>query len=198
MVETKQRTRMSKVKDSDTLEQIERVVTECRHLFVSKLKDYGSAWRIMRPESLTDQIYIKASRIRTIQMNGMTSRVNEGIQSEFVGIVNYGLIAMLQLRLPVVDQPDMTEEDALGLYDSALKRTLALLRDKNHDYGEAWRKMRVGSITDLILTKVYRTKQIEDNDGLTLVSEGIEANYMDMVNYAIFALILLHEAGCNA
>lgn len=198
MVETKQRTRMSKVKDSDTLEQIERVVTECRHLFVSKLKDYGSAWRIMRPESLTDQIYIKASRIRTIQMNGMTSRVNEGIQSEFVGIVNYGLIAMLQLRLPVVDQPDMTEEDALGLYDSALKRTLALLKDKNHDYGEAWRKMRVGSITDLILTKVYRTKQIEDNDGLTLVSEGIEANYMDMVNYAIFALILLHESGSNA
>lgn len=185
-------------KSMNTTEQIRQVVRECRNLFVAKLKDYGASWRIMRPQSLTDQIYIKACRIRTLQMNGMASRVDEGIQPEFIAIINYGLMAMVQLGLPAVDQPDLINEDAIALYDSALERTLTLLEDKNHDYGEAWRKMRVSSITDLILTKVYRTKQIEDNDGQTLVSEGVEANYMDMVNYAIFALILLYEEGGHA
>lgn len=185
-------------KTIETKEQIQQVITACRRLFVAKLKDYGASWRIMRPQSLTDQIYIKASRIRTLQMNGMSCRVDEGVIPEFIGIINYGLVAMIQLALPAVDQPDLSSDEALSFYDSALSRALALLADKNHDYGEAWRKMRVSSITDLILTKVYRTKQIEDNDGQTLVSEGVEANYMDMVNYAIFALILLHEEGGNA
>lgn len=175
---------------SNTVLERSAILEQCRSLFVSKLHDYGAAWRIMRASSLTDQIYIKAGRIRTIQ-ELETSRVDEGIESEFVGIVNYGLIAIIQLERGAVDQPDLSAEDALALYDQALGRTLELMDAKNHDYGEAWRQMRISSLVDLILSKVYRTKQIEDLRGETLVSEGIEANYMDMVNYAIFALIKL-------
>lgn len=177
---------------SQTALEVERVVGQCRSLFASKLHDYGVAWRIMRPASLTDQIYIKAGRIRTLQTKGM-NRVNEGIEPEFVGIVNYGIVAMIQLDLGAVDQPDIDATRALALYDEKLSATLELMAAKNHDYGEAWRSMRLGSIVDLILSKVYRTKQIEDLGGDTLVSEGIEANYMDMVNYAIFALIKMQE-----
>lgn len=177
---------------SSTTEERRAVVDHCRALFIYKLHDYGPAWRIMRARSLTDQIYIKANRIRTLQETDI-SLVNEGIESEFVGIVNYGLIAIIQLEYGAVDQPDITIERAIELYDIVLKRTLDLMDAKNHDYGEAWRQMRVSSIVDLILSKVYRTKQIEDLGGATLVSEGAEANYMDMVNYAIFSLIKLRQ-----
>lgn len=173
---------------SDTQSQVQGVVAQCRSLFSAKLHDYGAAWRIMRPTSLTDQIYIKAGRIRTIQELG-NRQIDEGIESEFVGIVNYGIVAMIQLEFGAVDQPDLDAEEALALYDTKLSATLELMAAKNHDYGEAWRMMRLSSIVDMILSKVYRTKQIEDLSGETLVSEGIEANYMDMVNYAIFALI---------
>lgn len=177
---------------SRTVQEREAVVKTCRALFVAKLHDYGAAWRIMRASSLTDQIYIKAGRIRTLQEVAL-SRVDEGIESEFIGIVNYGLIAQIQLSLGAVDQPDISEDKAIELYDEVLGRTLALMDAKNHDYGEVWRQMRVSSIVDLILSKIYRAKQIEDLGGATLVSEGIEANYMDMVNYAIFALIKLQN-----
>lgn len=177
---------------SKTQVQRQRVVDYCRELFRHKLYDYGAAWRIMRPSSLTDQIYIKAGRIRTIQMQGV-SKVDEGIESEFVGIVNYGIIALIQLELGVVDTPDISNDEALELYDKELARTLKLMDAKNHDYGEAWRQMRVSSIVDLVLSKIHRTKQIEDHQGLTQVSEGVDANYMDMVNYAIFALIKLGD-----
>lgn len=175
-----------------THQERDRIVSMCRELFVAKLHDYGTAWRIMRPSSLTDQIYIKAGRIRTLQRSTV-ARVNEGIESEFIGIVNYGVIAQIQLTMEAVDQPDMSNAKAIELYDQVMQRTLSLMDAKNHDYGEAWRYMRVSSIVDLILSKVYRTKQIEDLGGQTLVSEGIEANYMDMVNYAIFALIKLQN-----
>lgn len=175
---------------SQTEREVQTVIEECRSLFIAKLHDYGASWRIMRPSSLTDQIYIKAGRIRTIQIKGQ-SYVGEGIESEFMGIVNYGLVAMIQLELGAVNQPDIDAEVALALYDRKLQATLELMAAKNHDYGEIWRQMRLSSIVDLILTKVYRTKQIENHLGETWVSEGIEANYMDMVNYAIFSLIKL-------
>lgn len=174
----------------DTATERSKVLAECRHLFKSKLHDYGPAWRIMRASSLTDQIYIKANRIRTLQKI-KASRIDEGINGEFVGIINYGIIAMIQLDKGEVEIPDMDIDEALELYDLNVERTIALMDAKNHDYGEVWRQMRVSSIVDLILSKIHRTKQIEDLDGHTLVSEGIEANYMDMVNYAIFALIKL-------
>lgn len=170
--------------------QVRAVASQCRELFARKLHDYGASWRIMRASSLTDQIYIKAGRIRTLQQVGH-SCVDEGIESEFIGIVNYGLVAMIQLERGAVDSPDITAEQALALYDEQLERTLALMQAKNHDYGEAWRYMRLSSLVDLILTKIYRTKQIEDLAGQTLVSEGIDANYMDMVNYALFSLVKL-------
>lgn len=166
------------------------VFSYCRDLFARKLQDYGAAWRILRPESLTDQIYIKAERIRTLQIKGV-SAIDEGIGGEFVGIVNYGIVGMIQLQLGAVSMPDLTVEEALSLYDHYQQKCLELLLRKNHDYGEAWRNMRLTSITDLILSKVHRTKQIEDHQGKTCVSEGIEANYMDMVNYGVFALILM-------
>ncbi len=156
-----------------------------------KLHDYGASWRIMRTRSLTDQIYIKANRIRSIEENG-DNRVGEDIVSEFIGIVNYGIIALIQLQRPPADEPDVDEEEALRMYDAEAQKTAALLANKNHDYGEAWRQMRISSYVDLILTKIYRTKQIEDLGGKTLVSEGIDANYMDMINYSIFALIQLN------
>jgi len=156
------------------------------------MKDYGSAWRILRLPSLTDQIFIKAQRIRGLQENKV-QKVDEGQQSEFIGIINYSLMALIQLELGVADDPDLSSEEALVLFDSHTATTKELMTNKNHDYGEAWRDMRVSSLTDLIIQKLLRVKQIEDNKGKTLVSEGIDANYQDMVNYAIFAMIHLKE-----
>lgn len=174
----------------NTSKQYDDVVEMCRSLFLNKMKDYGSAWRILRLPSLTDQIYIKAQRIRGLQQNAVR-KVDEDQQSEFIGIINYCVMALVQLEKGVVEQPDLSVEEAITLYDEKVKVTKQLMMDKNHDYGEAWRDMRVSSLTDLILQKLLRVKQIEDNAGKTLVSEGIDANYQDMINYAIFALIHL-------
>ncbi len=164
---------------------------ECRTLFAKKLHDYGAAWRIMRPASVTDQIYIKANRIRSIETKGV-ALVDEGIRPEFIGIVNYALIGLIQLDLGYADDvDDMSNDEALAAYDRWAESTLQLMLRKNHDYDEAWRGMRVSSYTDLILMKIFRTKQIESLSGATLVSEGIDANYMDMMNYAVFGLIKL-------
>ena len=168
--------------------QFERVIARCRELFAKKLHDYGASWRIMRPESLTDQIFIKAKRIRNLE-TGAENMVGEGIVPEFIGIVNYGLISLVQLEKGYADDCDITPDEAMALYDIKAKETLELMKKKNHDYNEAWRGMRVTSYTDLILTKLWRTKQIEELGGATKVSEGIDANYMDMINYAVFALI---------
>lgn len=167
----------------------------CRSLFAKKLHDYKPAWRVLRPSSLTDQIYIKAKRIRELQTLGgdSSSAVGEGILPEFIGIINYGIIGLIQLELGPACSADISEERALRLYDANVARIRALLMAKNHDYGEAWRDMRVSSYVDLVLMKVLRTKQIEDLRGETLVSEGIDANYMDMVNYSVFAIIKLTE-----
>ena len=174
-----------------TPEQFQQVMTECRTLFANKLHDYGAAWRIMRPCSVTDQIFIKANRIRSIETKGVTM-VDEGIRPEFIGIVNYAIIGLIQLELGYADKADaMTAEEALAAYDKHADEALQLMLRKNHDYDEAWRSMRVSSYTDLILMKIFRTKQIEALEGGTLVSEGIDANYMDMMNYAVFGLIKL-------
>lgn len=175
----------------NTVEQFEHVIDICREVFQKKLHDYGASWRVMRPSSLTDQLYIKANRIRNIQMKGL-SKVDEGVESEFIGVVNYGVIALIQLELGVADIPKMETEEALRQYDLKIREAMSLMLDKNHDYGEAWRQMRVSSFADLILTKVFRTKEIEDLGGDTYISEGVDANYMDMINYAIFALIQLN------
>ena len=175
---------------ADTSKQYNNVIETCRTLFMNKMKDYGSAWRILRLPSLTDQIFIKAQRIRGLQQN-KEQRVDEGQVSEFIGIINYCIMALVQLDKGVVEQPDMSLEDAITLYDEKIAVTKQLMLDKNHDYGEAWRDMRVSSLTDLILQKLLRVKQIEDNQGKTLVSEGIDANYQDMINYAVFAMIHL-------
>ena len=172
----------------DTNQQFEQIIAICRDLFAKKLKDYGAAWRIMRPSSVTDQIFIKANRIRSIETKEVTM-VDEGIRSEFIGIVNYGIIALIQLELGYADADDMTPEQALAKYDEYSTKALNLMKAKNHDYDEAWRSMRISSYTDLILMKIYRTKQIESNEGHTIVSEGIDANYMDMINYSVFGLI---------
>ena len=156
------------------------------------MKDYGSAWRILRLRSLTDQIFIKAQRIRGLQQNDVR-KVDEGEVSEFIGIINYCVMALVQLEKGVVEQPDLELDQAIDLYDEKVAITKKLMQDKNHDYGEAWREMRVSSLTDLILQKLLRVKQIEDNAGKTIVSEGIDANYQDMINYAVFALIHLNE-----
>ncbi len=173
-----------------TSEQYDAVIKTCRDLFEKKMKDYGSAWRILRLPSLTDQIFIKAQRIRGLQEN-VVQKVDEDETSEFIGIINYSIMALTQLEKGVADQPDLNVNEALTLFDKHTSQTKSLMEDKNHDYGEAWRDMRVSSLTDLILQKLLRVKQIEDNKGKTLVSEGIDANYQDMVNYAIFALIHL-------
>lgn len=162
----------------------------CRDVFSKKTFDYGASWRIMRPQSITDQIYIKANRIRSLQVKG-ESLVGEGIVPEFIGIVNYGLMGIIQLKLGYAEQVDLSPEEVVALYDEQLNAALTLLAAKNHDYDEAWRMMRVSSYVDLILMKIQRTKQIEDHHGQTLISEGIDANYMDMVNYSLFALIKL-------
>ena len=175
---------------NDTVSQFETVITRCRTLFAQKLQDYGASWRIMRPFSVTDQIFIKANRIRSLEMKG-ERRIDEGIESEFIGIVNYGIIGLIQLSEGVSDTADLSPESALALYDRFMNQTKQLMYAKNHDYDEAWRSMRISSYTDLILMKVYRTKQIENHAGRTLVSEGVDANYMDMINYALFGLIKL-------
>ncbi len=174
-----------------TNKQFDEVVAICRDIFRKKLQDYGASWRILRPESVTDQIFIKANRIRSLETK-KENRVGEGIFPEFVGIVNYGIIGLIQLELGCSDTVDITPEEALRLYDKFIAKTKELMIAKNHDYDEAWRNMRVSSYTDLILMKIYRIKEIESHQGKTLVSEGIDANYMDIVNYAIFALIKLH------
>lgn len=175
---------------SNTVEQYTKVISKCREIFEKKTKDYGTAWRVLRPSSLTDQIFIKAQRIRTIQESG-ANKVGEDIEDEFVGIINYCAMAVIQLQegdnLPL----ELAPEKTLELYDKYTKIALTLMENKNHDYGEAWRDMRVSSLADLILMKLLRVKQIEDNNGKTLISEGIDANYYDMLNYAVFALIHL-------
>ncbi|RZJ65249.1 MAG: DUF1599 domain-containing protein [Flavobacterium sp.] len=172
----------------NTSQEYDSVIAGCRSLFSNKMTDYGSAWRILRLPSLTDQIFIKAQRIRSLQENEVR-KVDEGEASEFVGIINYSVMALIQLDLGIADQPDLDTRKATELYDAKIAQTKALMEAKNHDYGEAWRDMRVSSLTDLILQKILRVKQIEDNKGKTLVSEGIDANYQDMINYAVFALI---------
>jgi hypothetical protein len=173
-----------------TEKQFNEVIQHCREVFENKQKDYGSAWRILRVSSLTDQIYIKANRIRSIQKKG-ERKVNEGIIPEFIGIVNYSVMALIQLELGVAEEADLDNETALELYLKYLHQARDLMMDKNHDYDEAWRNMRVSSLDDIILMKLLRIKQIENNEGKTLVSEGLEANYFDIINYAVFALIKL-------
>ncbi len=175
-----------------TSQQYDAVIKECRKLFENKTKDYGTAWRILRLPSLTDQIFIKAQRIRGLQENEVR-KVDEGEQSEFMGIINYAVMALVQLERGVVEKPDLNESEAIALYDEKIASTKALMENKNHDYGEAWRAMRVSSLTDLILQKLLRVKEIENNKGKTLVSEGVDANYQDMINYAVFALIHLNR-----
>lgn len=176
----------------DTDKEYAAALGRCRQIFAAKLGDYGASWRIMRPEAITDQLFIKAKRIRTLQTGGV-SKVGEGILPEFIGIVNYGIIGVIQLRLGYADTKDIDAHRALELYDQVAAQAKALMQAKNHDYGEAWRSMRVLSFDDLILTKIERTKEIEDHKGVTKVSEGIDANYFDMVNYAIFAIIKLDD-----
>ena len=180
----------------NTSQEYDKVISVCRTLFINKMSDYGSAWRILRLPSLTDQIFIKAQRIRTLQENEV-QKIDEDEIGEFIGIINYSIMALIQLELGVVDQPDLDVEKATQLYDAKIKLTKDLMEAKNHDYGEAWRDMRVNSLTDLILQKLLRVKQIEDNKGKTIVSEGIDANYQDMINYAVFALILMDFGNKN-
>ncbi|MBD1422267.1 DUF1599 domain-containing protein [Sphingobacterium chuzhouense] len=175
---------------TDTTTEYNNVIKHCKDLFLKKTKDYGTAWRIMRPPSITDQIYIKAQRIRTLEVKKV-SKVGEDILGEYIGIVNYCVIAMMQLELPEDAEENLAYDMVDKRYSEKVDETRDLMFAKNHDYGEAWREMRISSLTDLILMKIHRVKQIEDNDGQTLVSEGLKANYQDMLNYAVFALIKL-------
>lgn len=177
---------------ADTIAQFDAALARCREIFVKKLTDYGAAWRIMRPESVTDQIFIKATRIRSLETKKV-SKVGEGILPEFIAIVNYGIIGLIQLELGFSDTEDIGTSRAIELYDKHIAATRDLMIRKNHDYDEAWRGMRVHSYTDIILQKLLRTKQIEDNAGVTLISEGVDANYQDMINYSVFAIIKLTE-----
>lgn len=177
---------------SNTSQQYDKVITVCRDLFSKKAHDYGTAWRVLRLPSLTDQIFIKAQRIRSLQENEVR-KVDEDETSEFIGIINYCAMALIQMEKGVANQPDMSADEAVRLYDEKIAETKALMENKNHDYGEAWRDMRISSLTDLIIQKLLRVKQIEDNKGKTLVSEGIDANYQDMINYSVFALILMEN-----
>jgi hypothetical protein len=175
-----------------TLQQYDLALSKCRDIFFKKTKDYGTAWRILRPMSLTDQIFIKAQRIRTIEETG-ENKVGENVVDEFIGIVNYCIMAQIQLELPANEKMDLPLDDTKNLYESKATIARDLMMKKNHDYGEAWRDMRVSSLTDLILMKILRIRQIEDNKGKTIMSEGIDANYLDMMNYALFALIKLED-----
>ncbi len=177
---------------SKTLEQYEIQLQKCKDVYTKKTKDYGTAWRILRPSSLTDQLYIKAKRIRSIEEKGR-QQISEGIENEYIGLVNYSIMALIQLELEDDAEIDLTEEKAISLYEKYALLTKSLMQNKNHDYGEAWREMRISSLTDLILMKLLRIKQIEDNKGITLISEGLDAGYQDIINYALFALIRLDE-----
>lgn len=175
-----------------TNEQFEQTMAGCRALFVKKLHDYKASWRILRPSSLTDQLFIKAKRIRSLEMKG-EAMVDEGIKPEFVALINYGIVGLIQMELGFADTVDISNEKAAELYDRHAREALELMKRKNHDYDEAWRSMRVSSYTDFILTKIERVKEIENLQGATLVSEGIESNYMDIINYAVFGVIKLEE-----
>jgi hypothetical protein len=177
----------------NTTQQYEAAISLCKDIFLKKMKDYGTAWRNMRPRSLTDQIYIKAQRIKSIEEKG-TQKVQDDIRGEYIGIINYCAIALVQLELGEDSRMDLPYEEVADLYLKHMAITKALMENKNHDYGEAWRDMRISSLTDLILMKIFRVKQIEDNDGKTIISEGVDANYMDMINYAAFALIKLSDS----
>ena len=181
---------------SHTDQQFDQVAAICTDLFTKKMKDYGASWRIMRSQSVTDQIFIKANRIRSIETKGV-SKVDEGIRSELIAIVNYGIIGLIQLELGHSESDDLSFERGISLYSKYMAAAKKLMMDKNHDYDEAWRAMRMESYTDLILMKIYRTKQIENNLGVTLASEGVDANYFDMINYAVFGLIKIEEAAAN-
>jgi hypothetical protein len=170
----------------------QKIIEGCRDVFRKKTRDYGTAWRILRPSSLTDQIFIKAQRIRTIQETG-ENKVGESIDGEFAAIINYCIMALIQMQETSLKEMELPEMEAMDLYDKYANEAFDLMAKKNHDYGEAWRDMRVTSLTDLILMKILRVKQIEDNDGSTIISEGIDANYFDMLNYAVFSLIHLSE-----
>ena len=175
-----------------TVLQYNKVIAHCQAIFADKMKDYGSAWRTLRLPSLTDQLFIKVQRIRTLQEK-QERKVEEGELPEFVAVVNYSVMALIQLKLSVADRPDLNIPQAVALYKEMIAETQALMLRKNHDYGEAWRNMRISSLADLIFQKILRIKQIEDNKGKTLISEGVKANYQDMINYAVFALILFEE-----
>jgi len=183
----------------DTRKEMEREVAECRVLFEKKTRDYGTSWRILRLPSMTDQIFIKANRIRSVQESG-ENRVGDGLRGEFVAMVNYAVMALIlneELRMKKDELTDASLEKVMELYDGQTKRVLDLMMDKNHDYGEAWRQMRISSMVDLILMKLLRIKQIEDNDGRTLVSEGVEGGYMDIINYSLFSLVRMREEECE-
>jgi len=181
-------------KMNKTSQQYDTVIARARDIFIKKMKDYGSAWRVLRMPSFTDQMYIKASRIRQLQ-ESKERKVDESEIPEFLGLINYAAMALIQLEKGIAEQPDMDLAEAAKLYDEKIKQAKELMLAKNHDYGEAWRDMRISSITDLIIQKLYRVKQIEENEGKTNISEGIDANYLDIINYAVFALILMMEQG---
>lgn len=196
MVETGRTGRVVNIADMNQLstnEQFEQAMTGCRSLFVKKLHDYKASWRILRPSSLTDQLFIKAKRIRSLETKGM-AMIDEGVKSEFVALINYGIVGLIQLELGFADIVDMTNDEAIAHYDRYAHEALELMKRKNHDYDEAWRSMRVSSYTDFILTKIERIKEIENLGGETLVSEGIGSNYMDIINYAVFGVIKLSGA----
>lgn len=181
------------MENKDTEQQFKDVMAECRSLFAKKLHDYGASWRILRPSSLTDQLFIKAKRIRSLEIK-QVSLVGEGIRPEFIALINYGIVGLIQIEKGFADHVDITPEDALAMYDEKAKEALDLMIKKNHDYDEAWRDMRVSSYTDFILTKIQRVKEIEDINGQTLVSEGIDSNYMDIINYSVFGAIKTKES----
>ncbi len=177
---------------SETAIQFDNAIRDCKDIFLAKMNDYGTAWRVLRSESITDQIYIKANRIRSIQTKGV-QLISEGEKSEFIGIVNYSVIGLIQLQLGQSEDMNMEKQEVEQLYDNYISMAKSLMTNKNHDYDEAWRNMRISSLTDIILMKLLRVKQIEDNKGKTKISEGIDANYLDMINYAVFALIKINE-----
>lgn len=179
-----------------TLKEYDLIVARCKDIFSKKMNDYGTAWRVLRPSSITDQLYIKAKRISTLE-EAKEAKVDEGIVPEYIAIVNYCVMGLIQLEKGPSDNDQLTNMEVIKLYEHYIDEARSLMIAKNSDYGEAWREMRVSSITDLILMKIHRTKQIEDNKGKTIISEGIDANYHDMLNYAIFAMILLNEATLN-
>jgi Nucleotide modification associated domain 1 len=188
---------MSKTILNLTAGQYDQAIIKCKDIFLKKMQDYGTAWRILRPSSLTDQIFIKAQRIRSIE-DKKEQRIGDGVESEFIGIINYAAIALVQLQLPANAPVEMEQQNALQRIEKEFQTAKSLMMDKNHDYGEAWRDMRISSMTDLILMKLLRIKQIEDNKGETIISEGVEANYYDIINYAVFALIKLDEDKINS